>query len=896
VIDQHPDNQPNSLSASIRRGFNRFRAFFHKRPLDSDLNEELETHLDFAIEENIRRGMSAEEARRQAMIRFGGVMQAKELQREARGLPGLDILVQDLIFTFRTLRRDHSFTIIAVLILALGIGANIAVFSVVNTILLRPLPFRDPQQLLWMAPAASKCGFSCETYTVDAYEEFGEQNHAFQDVAGYFAFSSSDNVKLTGHGQPKPATSIMVTGNFFQTLGVEPAMGSLFEEDETRIGARPVTLLSNAFWRSQYMADPSIIGKPIDLDGTPVTVVGVLPENFDFGSVFSPGAKVDLFTPVILDQIRPWGNTLALVGRIKPSVTVAQAQADANIVTPRLYFSPKYPDSLGAYKNRPMKLMTLKEYVSGKLRPPLIVLWCAVGAILLIVCVNLANLMLARAATRTKEFALRLALGAGRIRLLRQLLTESMVLAGAGAALGLALAYGLASFLAHQGSIALPMLSSVRVDGAALAWTVGIAVFAAVLFGSVPGLKVSRNNVQEALKDSGPGMSEGKKHERMRSLLVISEVALACVLLVGAGLLLRSFLHVLDVDLGFEPSHAAAIKVDYDDGNSAEKRGAIFQRILAEVSAIPGVERAGIVDYLPLERNRSWGSPEIKGKHYEPGELPGAFVYMITPGYFQAMGMRLHGRDFTWADDPKSEVVIVVNQTVAQALFPGQDAIGRMVFMNGMDVRIIGIIDDVHEANVEGKPGWQVYFSSTQQGPVGAELVVRTKLPPDVLAASVMTKLRQLNPNQPAAEFRMIQTIVDHAVSPRRFFVLLVVSFAVFGVILAALGIYGVISYSVTQRTQEIGIRMALGASVGRVQLGVIGKTIRLALIGIVAGTAASVGVAKGIAALLFGTAPTDPATFGGMILVLGLVALIAGYLPARRASRIDPMVALRNN
>jgi ABC-type antimicrobial peptide transport system permease subunit len=269
---------------------------------------------------------------------------------------------------------------------------------------------------------------------------------------------------------------------------------------------------------------------------------------------------------------------------------------------------------------------------------------------------------------------------------------------------------------------------------------------------------------------------------------------------------------------------------------------------------------------------------------------------MITPGYFQAMGMRLHGRDFTWADDPKSEVVIVVNQTVAQALFPGQDAIGRMVFMNGMDVRIIGIIDDVHEANVEGKPGWQVYFSSTQQGPVGAELVVRTKLPPDVLAASVMTKLRQLNPNQPAAEFRMIQTIVDHAVSPRRFFVLLVVSFAVFGVILAALGIYGVISYSVTQRTQEIGIRMALGASVGRVQLGVIGKTIRLALIGIVAGTAASVGVAKGIAALLFGTAPTDPATFGGMILVLGLVALIAGYLPARRASRIDPMVALRNN
>jgi predicted permease len=370
---------------------------------------------------------------------------------------------------------------------------------------------------------------------------------------------------------------------------------------------------------------------------------------------------------------------------------------------------------------------------------------------------------------------------------------------------------------------------------------------------------------------------------------------MACVLLVGAGLLLRSFLRVLDVDLGFQPSHAAAIKLDYDDG-SPEKRGAIFQRILAEVSAIPGVERAGIVDYLPLERNRSWDSPRIKGKHYEPGELPGAFVYMITPGYLQAMGMRLHGRDFTWSDSLKNEPVVILNKSAAQALFPGQDAVGRMIFMSNLDRRVIGVIDDVHEADVEGKPGWQVYFSAMQEGPAGAELVIRTALPPKALAATVMSKLREMNPNQPAAEFREIQTIVDHAVSPRRFFVMLVVSFAVFGVVLAALGIYGVISYSVTQRTQEIGIRMALGATVGRVQLGVLGKTIRLALIGIAAGTAASIVAARGIAALLYGTAPTDPVTFAGMIALLALVALFAGYLPARRASRIDPMVALRNN
>ncbi len=897
--------EPKSVTGSAREAVNRSRAFFRKKPLDHDLNEEMESHLNLAIEDNIRRGLSPQEARRQAMIRFGGVMQAQEKQREARGLPGLDIFMQDLRYACRILLRDKSFTLIAVLILALGIGANIAVYSVVNAILVRPLPFSDPQQLVWMGPAASKCGFSCETYTSDAYDEFRAMNHAFQDVAGYFAFSTSDNVKLTGSGQPKPATAIMVTANFFQTLGVEPVSGRLFLSEEGRKGARPVVLLANPFWRRQYAADPAIVGKVIDIDSTPTTVVGVLPDKFDFGSVFSPGTKVDMFSPANLDDMRDWGNILALVGRIKPGVTVAQAQADSDSVLPHLYFNVKAADSLGSYK-KPMQLMILKEYVSGKLRPPLIVLWCAVGTILLIVCVNLANLTLARAATRTKEFALRLALGAGRVRLIRQLLTESLVLSLTGAALGLGLAFAITNLLAHQGSIALPMLSSIRVDGAALAWTVAIAVVTAALFGTVPGFKVSRNDVQEALKDSGQGMSEGRKHERMRALLVISEVAMACVLLVGAGLLLRSFLRVLDIDLGFQPSHAAAVQVDYNDGNNTnngennanrgERRGTIFHEMLRQVEAIPGVESAGIVDYLPLERNRSWGSPQIKGKHYEPGELPGAFVYMITPGYLRAMGMRLRGRDFTWDDGPKGEQVIILNQSAAQYLFPEGNAIGSMVQMNGADRRIIGVIQDVHEANVEGKPGWQVYFSTMQEGPVGAELVVRTKLPPQMLAASVMAKLRELNPNQSAAEFRTIQQIVDHSVSPRRFFVMLVVAFAIFGVALAALGIYGVISYSVTQQTQEIGIRMALGATVGRVQLGVIGNTVKLALIGIVAGTAASVVVARAIAALLFGTAPTDPTTFAGMILVLGTVSLLAGYIPARRASRIDPMVALRNN
>ena len=368
------------------------------------------------------------------------------------------------------------------------------------------------------------------------------------------------------------------------------------------------------------------------------------------------------------------------------------------------------------------------------------------------------------------------------------------------------------------------------------------------------------------------------------------------MLLVGAGLLLRSFLQVLDVDLGFEPSHADAIKVDYDDQNDAARRGAILEDMLGRIKALPGIEAAGISDMLPLDRNRSWGL-EAKGKTYREGELPGTFVYVVTPGYLGAMNMRLReGRDFGWQDTPASQRMVIINQAAARRLWPGEDPVAKMAVVNGRDTLVIGLVADVRESSVEAEPGWQMYLPATQNGPVGAELVVRTKLPPQVLAASVMKTLRSLNPGQPATEFRPIQQLVAHAVSPRRFFVMLVAAFAALGLLLASLGIYGVISYSVRQRTQEIGIRMALGATAARVELSVLTNTLRLALAGMAIGALASLGVAKGIASVLFGTQPTDPATFAAMIVLLGAVALVAGYLPARRASRINPMVALRNN
>ncbi len=579
-----------------RQFFQRLKSLFRKTQLDAELDNEMATHLELATDENIHRGMTPEDARRQALVRFGGAEQAKERHREARSLPFLDAFAQDFRYALRTFWRDRSFVAIAVLLLALGLGANIAVFNVVNTILLRPLPLRDSQQLVFIAGADGKSGMSSLTYSIDAYDDFLHQNSSFTDVTGYFAFSTSNNSKLNRNGDTLPVSSLGVVGNFFPVLGVQPSLGRSFTPDECQKNSRSVVILSHAFWRRQFAADPSIVGQAITLDNKPVTVVGILAPSFDFGSVFLPGAKIDVFVPTILEDMRDWGNTLALIGRLKPGLTLQQAQADADIVFPGAHFSLEHPERGGAYTGR---LIDLKEYLTGRLRRSLLVLWAAVGLILLIVCVNLANLLLARFAARSKEFAMRRALGAGRARLIQQLLTESLLLTCAGAFFGVFLAWGLTAYLSHQGSITLPLLSSLRMDGAAVLWTVLVSFVAVLFFGLVPNLKISVGNLQDAIKDSGAGMTHGKQHDRLRSLLVISELALACVLLVGAGLLLRSFLHVLDVDLGFQPSRAAAITVDYEDEDKPAKRSAVLQEILAHVKAIPGIEAAGISDNLP---------------------------------------------------------------------------------------------------------------------------------------------------------------------------------------------------------------------------------------------------------------------------------------------------------
>jgi putative ABC transport system permease protein len=869
---------------------NRFTGLFRRNRLERELDEELQLHIELKTQENVAAGMPPEEARYAALRAFGGVEQKKEECRDADHLRWLEDIIQDLRYGLRQLRRNPGFTIVAVLTLALGIGANTGVFSVVDAVLLRPLPFYHPHSLAWIAGGDGTGGLSAVSFQVVDFEELHRRNQSFQQLTAYMAFFGDSDYTLTGRGQPQMISGVMVAENFFQTLGIRPAIGRLFTPEECQKGGPAVALLSYAFWRREFKAEAGIVGKTVTINKQAVTVLGVLPSSFDFGSVFSPGLKMDIFVPAVMDVLRNWGRQLAILGRLKPGVTVAQAQAEVNVLIPQIKAANHDSFDLGS-----ATITGLRDHVSGKLRRSLIVLWCAVVLILLVACVNLSNMMLVRAAARNKEFAMRLALGAGRGRLVRQLLTEGLVLAGAGTVLGLAIAFAVTRYLAHQGSVALPLLSTVRLDATTLLWTALIAVGAAMLFGLFPALRISATNLQEELKDVSLGTSEGRKHDRMRAILLVSEVALACMLLIGAGLLLRSFLGILDIDLGFQPSRAAAISIRYDEGGNEAQRGAVLQEILRQVTALPGVESAAITDMLPLGRNRSWNfSPE--GKVFPKGKSPDALVEVVTPGYFRTMGIHMmEGRDFNWQDTSSSEGVFIINETAARRCWPGQDPVGRLSQGPGTGVkRVIGVVSDVSETTIENSGVPEIYVPATQNWPVGAELVVRTKLPPNALSSSVMKTLRDINPGQPAAEFRPLQHLVDHANSPRRFVVLLVTSFALLGLLLASLGLYAVISYSANRRVREIGIRMALGAEKGDVLRMVLGQGLKLALIGVAIGIAGALALTRFLASMLFGVKPTDPLTFVVVSLILVAVALVACYVPARRAAKVDPMVALR--
>jgi putative ABC transport system permease protein len=870
----------------------KLRSFFRKQQLDGDLDAELSAHLEFAVEERRRDGMPAEEARRQAMLRLGGVEQSKEAHRDARGLPSLESILQDARYAVRTLWRDLGFAIFTILIIGLGVGASSTVFSVLNSLLMKPLPFKDPNSLVWVANKTDTEGnMSGQTVQVGRLLDLRERNKSFSDIAGYFAFYGVGDVKLTGQGEPERLSAVPVSQNFFPLLGVQPLLGRQFTSDECKWNGPKAALLAHGLWERRFASDPQIVGKAIRLDDAPVTVVGVMPASFDFGAIFAPGAHIDLFYPFALSkETDRWGNTLALVGRLKPDATLPRAQAEADILGNQI--SAEHPNQNDLHP----KLTSLREHVSGRLRPALWILASAVGVVMLIVCANLSNLMLARTAARQREMAIRAALGAGRKRLIRQLLTESLLLTGCGAVLGLALTFAATRGIAHLTAFNLPLLSSVHVDGEVLAFTVLIAVATGLLLGVAPGLQVSGLRLNASLGQRGA--SDGKDHAWLRGALVVSEIAFACVLLVGAGLLIRSFLRVLDVQLGFHPESVAALRIDPSSQYATQaQKDSYMTEAMRRVRSIPGVQAAGLTDSLPLGRNRTWGAG-AKAKTYPPGEYPSAFVRMITDGYVKAMGMSLKkGRDLTEYDTANSTPVILINETMARTLWPGQNPIGQMVTAacGKSDREVVGVVGDVRHMALEKSSGSEMYLSMRQCPDYGSwDLAVRSTLPLPVLASSVESALRPIAPDLPKGGMRPLTQLVDRAVSPRRFIVLLLGGFAVFALILASLGIYGLISYSVNRRRQEIGIRMALGASTLDVQSRIVLRTLALAALGLLVGVIISSGLARSVRGLLFGVTSGDPVTFLAAALVLMTIAVLAGYLPARRASRIDPMICLR--
>ena len=849
--------------------------------------EEMEFHIESMAEDFAAQGMTEVEARAAARRKFGNMTQKSEESRGVWLLRWWSDLAQDLRYTFRGMRRDAAFTIFAILITGLGIGASSTVFNVVNALLLRPLPFREPARLVSIA--------NVEWSTqVSNFLDLREQNRSFTDLAGWSTGYGAGDWQLTGTGEPERLTGVPVTQNFFPLLGVEPVLGRSLTADECRqrAYAPPAVVLSYGFWQRRFASDPSVVGRTLTLNNRPVTVVGVLPASFDFAALFAPGTPVDIFVPwPLTEETNRRGNTMSIIGRLKPGATVEAARPEFTLLAKQM--ETQHPE------RNPVdpRLLPLETRINGRVRPALLVLACAVGVVMLIVCANLSNLQLARLGARQKELAMRAALGAGRLRLLRQMFTESIALSCCGAVLGLGLAIAGTRTVAHLNAFNLPLLNSVRVDGDALAFTLLAAFLTGVLFGVLPALQAPTLAMQDTLKEGGRGLSSGKRRAWLRNGLVVSEIAFASILLVGAGLLVRSFLRVLDVDLGFEPEHTAVLRVDPSlrIANLAQQN-AFLDDMLQRARSVPGVRAAGVSDILPFAGDRAW-QVGAKGHIYPKNQHPESYIRVVTDGYLEAAGIHLlAGRVFSEQDRASGEPVVMVNQTLARTLWPGQDAVGKVMTQDG-GRRVIGVVADVRHESLEKSAGSEMYIPMRQTGDYGAmELVVRTTLPREALASGIRAVLRPLDPNLPVRELKSLQDLVDKAASPRRFLVLLLGGFAIFALLLASLGIYAVISYSVNQRVQEIGIRMALGASPAELQRSILWGTFGLAALGLGIGLAASRALSNTLGSLLFGVTSGDLLTYLGVGALLIAVAAVAGYIPAWRASRIDPMLALRSN
>jgi predicted permease len=803
----------------------------------------------------------------------------------------LESVRQDIRYALRTLRRDAGFTTFAILIVGLGVGASATVFGLVNGVLLKPMPFKDPSRLIWISNISDN-GVDEWRLQVFNYLDLKTRSHTVADMAGYYAYTGTGNAPVTEGAETRRLTRIPVTCNFFSFLGISPILGRNFTDDECRFGAAPTVMLTENYWRTHYNADRSIVGRTVTINDVPVTIVAVIPATFDFPSIFAPGTPVEFFSPYPLStETNSSGNALAIIGRLAPGATVASARSELVALGKEIMQSHHERNSI-----RP-KVMALDERVNGRVRPALFVLAAAVAAVMLIVSANLASLQYARMVSRRREHAVRLALGAARGRLVRQALTESLVLAAAGAVLGIALAIMGTRLVAGLTAFAIPLLARVDVDVAALGIALLVATVTGVVVGVLPALHAPAD-VSETLKDTNRGSTRGGGHARIRSALVVTEIAAACVLLVSSSLLVRSFVHVLDVQLGYSPERAITMRVDPPRRfDSLSVANVYYDGVVDKVRSLTGVRGASLGDLLPFGGDRSWAVAG-EGQTYEPGHYPEAFIRVVGTDWFKTMGIPLEaGRDFNDGDSPGAPLVVVINETLAKTLWPGRDALGQNIGGFGRPlVRVIGVVGDVRHDALEKKMTGELYYPMRQYGGYSAvNMVVRTDLPAAQIAQEVRAALEPIAPAIAHNEWRPLQLLVDQVLSPRRFVVLLLGGFTAFALVLAALGIYALVSYGVNQRRAEIGIRMALGASARDVSGNVMRGTLVLAGIGMLIGVAGSIAAVPALRGMLFGVPWADPVSFAGAVGVLLLVALLAGWIPARRAARVEPGAALRD-
>src|SRR5215472_8021519 len=869
------------------------RSLFRKEWVDQELDEELDAYLELQAAEKMKGGMSRNEALRAVRLERGSLEVAKEVIRSGGWESVVDAFWRDLLFAFRILRKNPGFTAVAVLTLAIGIGANTAIFSLVDSVLLRPLPYRDASRLVWIADEMPG-----HFFVVMEADYFGwrKYNHAFEDLAAY---QSGDMLTLSGAGDAEQIHAGHATYNFLDVLGVRARLGRSFNAQEDNPGAAYTAILTDSLWRRKFSADPAILGRAIDLDREPYTVVGVLPPGFEF----LDNNRADVIVPCALEHFdvavdKPM-RLVTVVGRMGPEVTPAAAAVDLDGIN-ELLWAGYPPDFARMLKGARTKVVLVRDRVVGNARPALLVLLGAVGFVLLITCANIANLQLARAVSREKDFAIRSALGAGSWRLMRQLLTENCLLALAGGIGGLAFASWLIGLIRLWGPKDIPHLAAAHLDLRVLLFAFALSVLTGVLFGLSPALAACRIPVIDALCASGSREGASIKARRLHSVLMVAQLAVALVLFAGAGLLIRSFVELVSIPPGFDAHGVLTAQVSLPLAvyQTQQQRVDFYRRLDQRLSALPGVESAGLATILPLQGS-NWGElNEIEGRpRTNLSEGPPTEAAEVTPGYFSSLHIPLlAGRLLDSHDASDTSRAVVVNQAFVRRFFPAEEAVGKRMRGGDRDpwLTIVGVIADSKQHGLATAVEPEVFQALANWNAPEISLVLRTRNDSLALVPAVRSVVKELDRNLPLFNVETMESLLSRQVASQRFNAALLSGFAIFALLLAALGIYGVMAYAVGQRTHEIGVRMALGADTQSVLGMILSRGLSLAFVGLALGLVVSFLLTRFLRSLLYGIKPTDPLTFFGVTLLLIVVCFFACWLPARRAMRVDPMIALR--